>query len=382
MPENEAPQDKSKRKFNQEHYDMLIRCSNARDMTEWNDWRKRNRGIIPYLERAYLVSANLQGAYLEDANLEGAILGAANLQEANLRSANLQGAYLEDAELEGANLGSAKLQGAYLEGAKLQGADMVVAKLQGAYLEDAKLQGADLRSAKLQGAYLEDAKLQGAGLVGTELQGAILWEAKLQGADFENAMVDASTLIYNCSIDRDTYFGGVGLASARIQPGLRVSLEGNIRRIEWGKWYKKHKYLRWPVSLFWWVSDYGMSTTRLMGTFFGLAFIFGLIYYLFPSLVRNLDSIPGALGEPSISISLSDRFVRAMYFSVVTMTTLGFGDIFANPHSKGGHFLLGFQVLLGYGLLGALITRLGILFQSLGPAQDYSPSEKQEDKQQ
>ena len=68
--------------------------------------------------------------------------------------------------------------------------------------------------------------------------------------------------------------------------------------------------------------------------------------------------------------------IRACYFSVVTMTTLGFGDMFANKHSYAGHFLLMVQVILGYVLLGALVTRLAVLFTSDGPAGSFTPMDK------
>jgi hypothetical protein len=60
--------------------------------------------------------------------------------------------------------------------------------------------------------------------------------------------------------------------------------------------------------------------------------------------------------------------LRPIYFSVVTMTTLGFGDMHANPVSVWGHVLLTFQVILGYVLLGALVTRFAVLFTAGGPA--------------
>ena len=62
------------------------------------------------------------------------------------------------------------------------------------------------------------------------------------------------------------------------------------------------------------------------------------------------------------------EFWRALYFSVVTMTTLGFGDIAANPDSWAGQTLLMLQVILGYVLLGALVTRFAVLFTAGGPA--------------
>ncbi len=69
-------------------------------------------------------------------------------------------------------------------------------------------------------------------------------------------------------------------------------------------------------------------------------------------------------------------FWHALYFSVVTMTTLGFGDIAANPDSWCGQTLLMLQVILGYVLLGALITRFAVLFTAGGPAGKFADEKK------
>ena len=76
-------------------------------------------------------------------------------------------------------------------------------------------------------------------------------------------------------------------------------------------------------------------------------------------------------------------FVHALYFSVVTMTTLGFGDMAANPDNWQGQVLLMLQVILGYVLLGALVTRFAVLFRAGGPAGKFAPiktKEKGEDE--
>ncbi|HEG44493.1 MAG TPA: hypothetical protein ENH94_10645 [Phycisphaerales bacterium] len=77
------------------------------------------------------------------------------------------------------------------------------------------------------------------------------------------------------------------------------------------------------------MSDYGISTKRLMGWFFGLALAFACVYWLWPRFVM----VNG--GDDTIR-----NFVHALYFSVVTMTTLGFGDIAANPDSWVGQVVL------------------------------------------
>ncbi|WP_079854908.1 ion channel [Vibrio parahaemolyticus] len=51
------------------------------------------------------------------------------------------------------------------------------------------------------------------------------------------------------------------------------------------------------------------------------------------------------------------------------MTTLGFGDISANLTSSLGQILVMLQVILGYVILGALISVLSNLFTSDGPPQ-------------
>jgi hypothetical protein len=140
----------------------------------------------------------------------------------------------------------------------------------------------------------------------------------------------------------------------------------NIRRLNWKDWYKKHRFLQWPVKLFWSISNYGISTLRIMAWFFGLAIAFAVIY----SLCHSCVMVNGEVGDIR-------GFVHALYFSVVTMTTLGFGDIAANPDSWPGQVVLMVQVILGYVLLGALVTRLAVLFTSDGPAGSFTPMDKE-----
>ena len=314
----------------------------------------------------------------------------ANLKEAKLMFVNLEGAMLWTANLEGADLWTANLQGAHLDKADLKGAD-----LRGADLERADLRGADLERAKLM-----EANLKGAHLWTANLEGADLDKANLEGTIFHSAIVNSKTYIWKVYFDKDTDFTGVGLDNSRIDPRLKASLKTIIRTKQWEEWYTKNPwYKRTPVCLFWKMSDYGSSTGRIIYWFFGLAYLFGLLYFylewstdfhLFNELkvtevltytnitdtnspviksVMNFDENLEIIKEPI----LFDKhwlytFTRSMYFSVVTMTTLGFGDMHAKADSIAGHIILSIHVITGYVLLGALITRLGILFTQEGPA--------------
>lgn len=111
------------------------------------------------------------------------------------------------------------------------------------------------------------------------------------------------------------------------------------------------------MRCFWELSDYGMSTPRILAVFPFSAIGFALLYYLWgllapPGIVENLFKVAG-MAVPFYVVP-----IRALYFSVVTMTTLGFDDLHANPASVWGHVFLAVQVILGYVILGALITRL------------------------
>ncbi|MBW1855656.1 MAG: pentapeptide repeat-containing protein [Deltaproteobacteria bacterium] len=296
--ESKEEQPKSERQFNQQQYDMLKRCSDAKNITEWNEWRDKN----PYEK----------------------------------------------------------------------------IRLQGNKLQYSNLQGADLEGANLQGAELWGANLQGGKIFYTHLQGAELGGTRLQGANFTGVIVNGSTSFLDCEIDEDTDFRDTGLENVRIMSGTKILLKYNVRRMNWEDWYEEHKRLKWLVRPFWWMSDYGISTGRVLLTFFILALFFAVIYsncacWWPPGVVSDLAVEP--------HLPLWHYFVlvllRPVYFSIVTMTTLGFGDMFAHDESVLGHLLLTIQVILGYVLLGALVTRLAVLFTSDGPAGSFTPMDKE-----
>ncbi|MCP4746613.1 MAG: hypothetical protein GY874_10820 [Desulfobacteraceae bacterium] len=365
--------EESKRKLNLDQYEMLKRCSDKKNMIEWNRWRMENPEVAIWLEGANLEGANLEGANLQDVNFDWA-----NLKKIELQSANLQGSHLHGANFQGAKLQEAILSNTSLDHTKFPKADLRGADLQEASLFQACLLKADLRGANLQRARFNSANLQGAKIglcVKNSLQNATE-KSKLQGAKFNLAHVDGLTTISECKFDKETDFTGVGLDAATIDPGLKAAFKNNIRRKNWKIWLRKGSFVKkifkrlfvWP---FWLMTNYGSSTLRITYCFFGSAIFFGLLYFWFElaekGLVYNLDID---------KMPYWHTLLRAMYFSVVTMTTLGFGDIYALNTSYWGHISLMIQVILGYVLLGALVTRLGILFTNEAPAAKPTPIKK------
>jgi uncharacterized protein YjbI with pentapeptide repeats len=331
-----------------------------------------------------LKGANLEGANLSDAYLKGADLSTAHLEGAHLRHAHLEGGYLYHAHLAGAYLYEAHLQNADLSNCHLENAALVQCHLEDASLSSAYMSGADFRRAHLDHTNLCYTHLEYANLKYAHLERAFIVKAHLENSNFEQAIVDGSTLFWACHVDRSTNFRGVALDRVRVDTGTKQLLEYNIRRMNWEQWYEEHPRLRFPVKGFWQISDYGLSTRQIITLFFKLVILFAVIYYVWGSIDHYLM---GVQNRPGIVSNLFvDRYglkiawwlvpLRTLYFSIVTMTTLGFGDMYANAHSFWGHILLSIQVVLGYVLLGALVTRFAVLFTAGGPAGNFSDEMK------
>ena len=306
---------------------LLQRCSGSKDMSEWNDWRNRHRRLPVYLEGASLWNSYLCGA-------------------------DLRYAYLETAELVGAQCQPALGASTDFRCAHLEGASFL-----GAHLEEAYLNYAYLRGACFDNAHLEDAYLSFATLEESEFLGTVL-----NGTHFRFAKVDGGTTLTDSRLDLRTDTRGTPLSTARIDPPLLESIKYINRRLAWQDWHEKRPVLKWLSKPFWWMSDYGASTGRIVFSFFVGSMAFACVYAAFPFLVADL--LPDGLAMSQSPIWF---IVRCLYFSIVTMTTLGFGDMAANPTSIMGHIVLCVEVIMGYVMLGALVTRLGILFTGSGP---------------
>ncbi len=347
--------EKKERRFSQEQYDMLMRCSEKRDITEWNEWRGKYEDIEIHLEDVLLNKAHLENATFDVAHMENADISFSHLEGAFLGYAYLEDANAEDAHLESAYLGYAHLEDINAEKAHLEGADLEHAHLENAYITEAHLEGAYLFEAHLEGAYLFEAHLEGAHLI----------RAYLESADFSGAILDDKTHIWKCNIDRNTDFRGVGLGNVRIDPGTRALLEYNCRRMNWEDWYKDHPFQQWPVRFFWFISDYGRSSGRIMSSFLGLAIILTMFYTCISIVVTN---------------NTIDYFFDIAYDiffkSLSSMTTLNFNTEIAGCNFILRRELLLLQYMMGYVFLGALITRLSILFTAGGPSADFAPEWK------
>lgn len=105
-------------------YEMLKRCSDKKDITEWNEWRENHPDEDVLLEKANFSRFYLKEAYLHTGpfgypnKFKGKVhLEGANFEKADLEEAQLNFAHLEKASFTWVNLKKARFDRAYLLGA-------------------------------------------------------------------------------------------------------------------------------------------------------------------------------------------------------------------------------------------------------------------------
>lgn len=298
---------------------------------------------------------DLSGADLSGVDFSGLDLGLADLTDARLVGADLTGAVLarvrgEGADLTGARMAGADLTDAQLEGASLGGADLTGATLRGARLDrvvlsGAKLDGADLTAATLEGARLVGATLDRGTFDGARFNDADLSDSTVSGASFARADFSGATLV---SVRG---YRSARWSLARIETAdahgaslllAHVSDENFIEEFRAQSRRHEFVYRVWRLT-----SDCGRSVARWAVCCLVIAALFAIIY-----------------SEVGVDYGAYETWLSPVYFSVVTLTTLGFGD--AVPTSIAGQVAVMAEVVLGYVMLGGMLT---LIFHGLSKGQ-------------
>lgn len=276
---------------------------------------------------ADLTGTDLTGAQLFKARFINTILKGAKLNKAEMTGCDLTGANLEEADVRDAGLGSAILTGCKLFGANLGNAT----------LTKASLEKADLRCAHLRVARIREARLAGADFTGTDLFGVDLSLTDVKRAIFNNADMRETRLrgVLNfekaqwIGVDiRDVNFAGAYRLRRFIVDQNYIYEFKNINR------FSRILYAIWMLT-----NDCGRSMFRWCACIVILSLAFAWLY----SFV-------------AIDYGEHQNWIAPYYFSVVTLTTLGYGDIL--PLSSAARLVALFEVMLGYMMLGGLLSIL------------------------
>lgn len=111
------------------------------------------------------------------------------------------------------------------------------------------------------------------------------------------------------------------------------------------------------ILLLWWAtSRYGTSLKRWMFCSMFIILLFGVIFagYPCPSFLPSFLKNILTWIKPNFNIHSINNEFTPYYFSIVTFTTLGFGDV--TPGNLSAQVWVSIEVLIGYVMLGGLIS--------------------------
>ncbi|HEY0393333.1 MAG TPA: ion channel [Candidatus Elarobacter sp.] len=199
--------------------------------------------------------------------------------------------------------------------------------LRGCPLRDADLQGRDLSNidffaADLSGANLTGANLAGAHFSQAHIRGTIFDWTRLSGAFFDDADYSERTSMIGVDLNAVNFNRAILLYD-------QARLQQRIDHLQ-----RRHPAFGQFLRI---TSNYGRSLLRWTIWVSGVVIIFGLIY----------SAVPGAIKPQSL--------LDGLYFSAVTFTTVGYGDVV--PMGIGRIIAVG-EMFLGLVMAGLLIAIL------------------------
>jgi uncharacterized protein YjbI with pentapeptide repeats len=229
--------------------------------------------------------------------------------------------------------------------------DLAEANLSGKNMESMLLTKTKLERANLAGANLERARLNGANLIGAnftrakltyaDLSGALMVGANLSGADMCAANMEKANVM-GVIYDRKGKYKGIRLGgvygSERFQ--LHARHQSLIEELQSSGPVNRHLCTVWNI-----MADCGRTPWRWISWSMAAILFHTAMYWW-------------VLGGDSFYISSENPLVfepwTALYYSIVTFTTLGFGDI--TPVTFWAMFWVTSEVVAGYIMLGGLIS--------------------------
>ncbi|WP_411503391.1 pentapeptide repeat-containing protein [Brevibacillus centrosporus] len=169
----------------------------------------------------------------------------------------------------------------------------------------------------------------------SNFKGAWMTSVKFNESDLGYIKFDNHTDFYN--IETDGFLGTTN--------PLFIDL---VRKKQYLKHFKEHSISNKIVYYIWKaISDCGQSFFRWFGWSIAISILFGYLYSVFS------DSFIISSGRSLTPFSF-------YYYSIVTFSTLGYGDI--TPKTLFGEILVTIEVVLGYIMLGGLLSIFGDKF--------------------
>ncbi len=299
------------------------------------------RGIL--LANTELSNLDLSGYDLSYANLNHSNLTNCICSHSKFHETSMEQAILDECEFIGSDLTEASMNECSAKQAGFGGADLTRASAINAVFEDATLSKSTLHQADFRAADLTRARLTEANLVDAVFTRATLAESDLKhsdvsGSNFELADMKGCRLLGIRNFKKADWIGAdirdLDLRGAFL---VRRYIADENYLFEFQKTSGFHRllYLIWRAT-----SDCGRSIFRWFLWLSCAMLVFAAIY-----TVVDID------------YGGHRTWYSPIYFSVVTATTLGYGD--AVPASLAGQIFVTLQSIIGYVGLGGLLSILG-----------------------
>lgn len=317
----------------------------------------------------------LRDVHLHGSNFEEAILNAANLENARglnssfrkskLRGANLTGAWLMGVDFTEADFWEANLKDADLSSSNFRDSSLARANLTGTFLG-----GADLRGAAFSYGYIDDAEIN----EGTKFGGKSQWEVwSDQRAAESIPYIPFSNPLLRILGRPFTYPDDLEQAELQYRATQRTLRENDLRELPELAVREKHarrkkavverEYWSWIKFAFYrWPLGYGEKVRNVIVTSLTTIVLFGLIYPYTGGMESTGEQGETFAFDNVISVApeapeMAEIIWSNLYFSAVTFSTLGYGDI--HPASKTTQALASVEALLGALLMAYLVFVLG-----------------------
>lgn len=300
------------------------------------------------LQEVTFYNADLSGLDLSEANLRGASLAYATLSEVDFTSATLRDVNAHEANLNMANLEAVDARNSHFEGADFEDAILI----------DADLRNSRLCRAKLYQAVLSDTLINNRTTFNEKcayhyprnspdndhahrLEAAVWMHRSLQNLHEENELVQR----------------------ARQHHVQKEEAYRKYHRGEGNRW----QYLTYTINAH--TTRHGENPWRVVWRSISVILLFALLFpsiggirggetdaplHVFP-VQLSLLQLPWVAGLPYLDHF--QTFLTSLYFSVVTFTTLGYGDF--QPATPAAQFFAGVESLVGSLLMALFVFTLG-----------------------
>ena len=303
-------------------------------------------------------------AYFEGASFQNAYFNKASFQDSYFNGASFQNAYFEGASFQNAHFEGASFQNASFDGATFQIANFHKATFQNAYFPnviiDENLIFTPDKVGKLD---LQNSQFRSKGTITVDLTNAKFYEAELEKVTF-----------LDCNWPEKISEEKNGSRSFNELETIYRNLKQNMQHhgdyLEAGElYYREMEMKRKQIDPFtpkWWgqnilriLCGYGEKPSRVIAVSL-LIVLLGAILFFYCG-VSTIEVGKDSEGKPQItsrpigypSDSTAPDFLYCVYYSVVTFTTLGYGDIhpencsyiFASLETFTGAFFMALFVL-------------------------------------